>query len=183
MSSESAISLRVPSTSPVRASLLPPSSAPSTSPSPELEVPADYKYIGADHCGVCRLPLQYDHIRWRQGLVDGHTCHCGRTPSEPSIPDNTPEETLTPQLGCRTLPMREDNDDEDSEVNYEDPEESNKENQPLAPPPGSLITSPTIPFITASMSGTQSTVPTSQTGPRRGSLLPPTLSTPPTTLM
>ena len=40
MSSESAISLCIPSTSPVRASSLPPSSAPSTSPSPELETPA-----------------------------------------------------------------------------------------------------------------------------------------------
>ena len=74
MSSESAASLRIPSTSPVRASSLPPSSAPSTSLSPNLKVPADYKYIGADHCGVCHLPLQYDHICWSQGLVDGYTC-------------------------------------------------------------------------------------------------------------
>ena len=136
ISSESAISLHIPSTSPVRALLLPPSSAPSTSPSPELEIPANYKYISADHCGVCRLPLQYDHIRWCQGLVDGYTCQCGRTSSEPSPPDITPEGTLTPQLGRRTLPMQEDNNDEDSEVNYEDPEEPNKENQPPAPPPG-----------------------------------------------
>ena len=48
MSSESAASLCVPSTSPVRVSSLPPSSAPSTSPSPEPEVAADYKYISAD---------------------------------------------------------------------------------------------------------------------------------------
>ena len=31
--------------------------------------------------------------------------------------------------------MKEDNDNEDSEVNYEDPEED-KENQPPHPPPG-----------------------------------------------
>ena len=74
MSSESAVNLCVPSTSPVRVSLLPPSSAPSTSPSPDLEVPADYKYIGADHCGIFHLPLQYDHIRWSQGLIDSYTC-------------------------------------------------------------------------------------------------------------
>ena len=116
MSSESVASLRVPSTYPVRASSLPPSSAPSTSPPPELEVPADYKYIGADHCGVCRLPLQYGHIKWRQGLIDGYTCRCGRTASEPSPPDNTPQEVLTPQLARRTLPMPVD-DDEDSEIN------------------------------------------------------------------
>ena len=146
MSSESAISLRVPSTSPVRASSLLPSSAPSTSPSPELEVPADYKYIGADHCGVCHLPLQYNHITWSHGLVDGHSCCCGRTSSEPSPPDNTPEGTLTPQLGHRTLPMPEDNDDEDSEVNYEDPEQANKENQHLAPPPGFINNVPDHPY-------------------------------------
>ena len=146
MSSESAISLRVPSTSPVRASSLPPSSAPSTSPSPELEVPADYKYIGVDHCGVCRLPLQYDHISWHQGLINGHTCRCGRTASEPSNPDNTPEGTLTPQLGRHTLPMQEDNNNKDSEVNYEDPEETNKENQPPRPPPGFINNNPDHPF-------------------------------------
>ena len=44
------------------------------------------------------------------------------------------------------MPMREDNDDEDSEVNYEDPEESNKENQPLAPPPGFINNVPDHPF-------------------------------------
>ena len=42
--------------------------------------------------------------------------------------------------------MREDNDDEDSEVNYKDPEESNKENQPLAPPPGFINNVPDHPF-------------------------------------
>ena len=147
MSSESAISLCVPSTSPVRASSLPPSSAPSTSLSPELEVPTDYKYISADHCGVCRLPLQYDHIAWSRGLVNGRSYHCGRTSSEPSPPDNTPEGTLTPQLGCRTLPMPEDSDDMDSEVNYEDPEEANKENQHLAPPPGFINNVPDHPFF------------------------------------
>ena len=122
MSSESATSLHVPSTSPVRASSLPPSSAPSTSPSPELEVPTDYKYISAKHCGVCHLPLQYNHIKWHQGLFDSYTCQCGRTASKPSPPDNTPEEGLTPQLACCTLPMpMDDNDNEDSEVNYDDP--------------------------------------------------------------
>ena len=49
MSSESAISLCIPSTSPVRALSLPPSSNPSTSLSPDLEVKNDYKYIGANH--------------------------------------------------------------------------------------------------------------------------------------
>ena len=147
MSFESAISLRVPSTSPVRASSLPPS-APSTSPSPELEVPADYKYIGADHCGVCCLPLKYDHITWSRGLIDGYSCQCSRTSSsEPSPPDNTPEGTLTPQLGRRTLPMPEDNDDEDSEVNYDDPEEADKENQRLAPPPDFINNIPNHPFF------------------------------------
>ena len=147
MSSESAISLCIPSTSPVRASSLPPSSAPSTSPSPELEVTTDYKYIGADHCGICRLPLQYDHIAWHRGLVDGYSCQCGRTSSsEPSIPDNTPEGTLTPQLGRRTLPMPEDNNNEDSEVNYDDPEEADKENQHLAPPPGFINNIPDHPL-------------------------------------
>ena len=146
MSSESAISLHVPSTSPVRASSLPPSSAPSTSPSPELEVPANYKYISADQCGVCRFPLQYNHIAWSRGLVDGHSCRCGRTSSEPSPPDNTPEGTLTPQLGRCTLPMPEDNDDEDSEVNYDDREEANEENQCLAPPPGFINNIPDYPF-------------------------------------
>ena len=147
MSSESAISLHIPSTSPVRVSSLPPSSAPSTSPTPGLEVPTNYKYIGADHCSVARLPLKYNHISWRQGLVDGHSCHCGRTSSEPSPPDNTPEGTLTPQLGRHTLPMKEDNNDEDSEVNYEDLEESNKENQFPAPPPGFINNIPNHPFL------------------------------------
>ena len=147
MSSESAVSLRVANTSPVRASSLPPSSIPSTSPSPELEVPADYKYIGADHCGVCHLPLQYDHIAWHRGLVDGYSCRCGRTSSsEHSAPDNTPEGTCTPQLGRRTLPMPEDNDDKDSEVHYDDPEEVNKENQCLAPPPSFINNVPDHPF-------------------------------------
>ena len=144
MSSESAISLRVPSTSPVRESSLPPSSAPSTSPSPELEVANDYRYIGAKHCGVCRLPLQYNHIAWSRGLVDGHSCRCNKNSStEPSPPDNTPEEALTPQLGCRTLPMLEE-DDEDSEVNYNDPEE--EENPCPVAPPGFINNVPDHPF-------------------------------------
>ena len=164
MSSESAISLHIPSTSPVRASSLPPSSAPSTSSSPELEIPADYKYISADHCGICCLPLQYDHIRWRQGLVDGYTCQCGRTASEPSPPDNTPEGTLTPQLGHHMLPLKEDNNDEDSAVNYEDPEESNKETSPLPHLWDSLTMSQTIPSSIASMSGTPFIAPTKGTG-------------------
>ena len=147
MSSESAISLRVPSTSPVRALSLPPSSAPSTSPSPELEAPTDYKHISADHCGVCRLPLRYDHIAWSRGLVDGYSCHCGRASSEPSPPDNTPEGILAPQLGRCMLPMPEDNDDEDSEVNYEDPEEADKENRHLAAPPGFINNVPDHPFF------------------------------------
>ena len=61
MSSESALSLCIPSTSPVRASSLPPSSAPSTSLSPELEIPADYKYIGAEHCGVWKTSFFGNH--------------------------------------------------------------------------------------------------------------------------
>ena len=146
MSSESAASLHVPSTSPVRASSLPPSSAPSTSPSSDIEVPVDYKYIGADYCGICCLPLQYDHICWSQGLIDGYTCRCGRSSSETSPPEPTPEEVPTPQLACRTLPMPESNNDEDSEVNYEDPEESNQENQPLVPPPGYITNNPEHPF-------------------------------------
>ena len=42
--------------------------------------------------------------------------------------------------------MREDNDDEDSEVNYEDPEKPNEENQSLAPPPGFINNVPDHPF-------------------------------------
>ena len=140
MSSESAASLRVPSTSPVRASSLPPSSAPSASPSPEPEVTNKYKYIGADHCGVCRLPLQYDHIMWSRGLIDGHTCHCEKTSTEPSPPDVTPQEVLTPQLARRTLPMPID-DDEDSEINYK---ESNREHQSPRPPPGFITNNPDV---------------------------------------
>ena len=125
---------------------LPPSSAPSTSLSSDLEVPTNYKYIGADHCGVCRLPLQYDHIRWSQGLVDGYTCRCGRSSSEPSPPEPTPEEAPTPQLACCTLPKPESNDDEDSEVNYKVLEESNCEHQPLIPPLGYITNNPEHPF-------------------------------------
>ena len=142
MSSESAASLHVPSTSLVRASSLPPSSAPSTSPSPDSKVPTNYKYIGADHCGVCCLPLQYDHIHWSQGLFDGYTCCCGRSSSEPSPPEPTPEEAPTPQLACHTLPMPESNNDEDSEVNYEDPVEPSPESQPLVPPLGYITNNP-----------------------------------------
>ena len=87
-----------------------------------------------------------DHISWRQGLIDGHTCHCGRTTTEPSIPDNTPEEAPTPQLARRTLPMQEDNNNEDSKVNYEDPPEANKENQPPTPPLGFINHNPDHPF-------------------------------------
>ena len=75
MSSESAISLHIPSTSPVRVSLLPPSSVPSTSLSPELAVPADYKHVSADHCGVCCLPLQYNHILWSWLLHHSRDIH------------------------------------------------------------------------------------------------------------
>ena len=146
MSAESAASLCVPSTSPVRALFLPPSSAPSTSPSSDIEVPADYKYIGADHCGTCHLPLQYDHICWSQGLVDGYTCRCGKSSSEPSPPEPTPEEAPTPQLARHTLPMPESNDGEDSEVNYEDPVEPSPENQPLIPPLGYITNNPEHPF-------------------------------------
>ena len=109
MLSESAITLHIPSASPVWVTSLLPSSAPSTSPSPELEGRANYKYISTKHCGTCRLPLQYDHILWSQGLLTGHSCKCGRTSSEPSPTDNTPEEAPTPQLACCTLPMHEDN--------------------------------------------------------------------------
>ena len=44
------------------------------------------------------------------------------------------------------LPMKEDNDNEDSEVNYEDPEEANKENHPPRPPPGFMNNNPDHPF-------------------------------------
>ena len=146
MSSESAASLCVPSTSPVRESSLPPSSAPSTSPSPDLEAPIDYKYIEAEHCGVCCLPLQYDHICWSRGLINGYTCKCRRSPSEPSPTEPTPEEEApTPQLACCTLPIPESNNDKDSKVNYKDPEEP-KENQPLIPPPGYITNNPKYPF-------------------------------------
>ena len=43
--------------------------------------------------------------------------------------------------------MPEDNDDEDLEINYEDPEEANKENQCLAPPPGFINNVPDHPFF------------------------------------
>ena len=42
--------------------------------------------------------------------------------------------------------MQEDNNDEDSEVNYEDPEEPNKVNQPPIPPPGFINNNPNHPF-------------------------------------
>ena len=42
--------------------------------------------------------------------------------------------------------MKEDNDSEDSEVNYEDPEEDNKENQPPRPLPGFINNNPDHPF-------------------------------------
>ena len=44
------------------------------------------------------------------------------------------------------LPMKEDNDDEDSEINYKDPVESNKENLPPVPPPGFINNNPEHPF-------------------------------------
>ena len=52
-------------------------------------------------------------------------CKCGWSSSQPSPPDNTPEEVPTPQLARCTLPMQEDNEDKDSEINNDD---SNKEN-------------------------------------------------------
>ena len=45
------------------------------------------------------------------------------------------------------MPMPEDNDDKDSEVNYEDPEEANEENQRLAPPPGFINNTPDHPLF------------------------------------
>ena len=44
------------------------------------------------------------------------------------------------------MPMKEDNNNEDSEVNYEDPEEANKENQPPRPLPGFINNNPDHPF-------------------------------------
>ena len=42
--------------------------------------------------------------------------------------------------------MKEDNDNEDSEVNYKDPEEANKENQPPRLLPGFIDNNPDHPF-------------------------------------
>ena len=42
--------------------------------------------------------------------------------------------------------MPVDDNDEDSEVNYEDPEEADKENQRLVPPPGFINNVPDHPF-------------------------------------
>ena len=42
--------------------------------------------------------------------------------------------------------MKEDNNNEDSEVNYEDPEEADKENQPPCLPPGFINNNPNHPF-------------------------------------
>ena len=60
------------------------------------------------------------------------------TPSIPSTPENTPTRTPTPQLGCRSVPIIEKNDDEDSEIDYSgaDTITNNKENQPPRPPIG-----------------------------------------------
>ena len=58
------------------------------------------------------------------------------TPSLPSPPDNTPNCSPTPQLGCRSVPIVEKDDDEDSEINYDgaDTNGNNKENQPPRAP-------------------------------------------------
>ena len=75
---------------------------------------------------------------------NSHTCKCGRPSSQPLPPDNTPEEAPTPQLAHCMLPMQEDNNNEDSEVNYNN---FNKENQPPIPPPGFITNSPNHPFF------------------------------------
>ena len=60
------------------------------------------------------------------------------TPSIPSPPENTPTGPLTPQLGRRSIPIVEKDDDADSEINYHSSNNSgdNKENQPPRPPVG-----------------------------------------------
>ena len=58
------------------------------------------------------------------------------TPSIPSPSDNTPTCSLTPQLGCRSIPIVEKDNDADSEIDYHSSNNSgnNKENQPPCAP-------------------------------------------------
>ena len=58
------------------------------------------------------------------------------TPSIPSPPENTPTHSLTPQLGRRSVPIIEKDDDEDSKIDYNrgDDDTDNKENQPPRAP-------------------------------------------------
>ena len=62
------------------------------------------------------------------------------TPTIPSPPENTPTCSLTPQLGHRSIPIVEKDDDADSEINYHSSVHSgdNKENQPPRPPVGHI---------------------------------------------
>ncbi len=43
-----------------------------------------YRQFGLIHCGQCRLPKEYSHTLWAQGIVSSWTCHCDRTPSPPT---------------------------------------------------------------------------------------------------
>ena len=142
MSASSAPTLRLPSVSPTRLTSLP-----AASPAPLTQVSDTFLAEEADYCQQCRLPVYYDHVAWARGLSDGYTCKClgSVTPSIPSPPDNTPDETparpLTPQLARRTVPFVEE-EDVYSEVDYS----SNKENEIQHPPVGFIHNDPEHPF-------------------------------------
>ena len=77
--------------------------------------------------------------------------------------------------------MQEDNDDEDSEVNYKDPEESNKENQPPVPPLGFINNVPDHPFYYRIYVRNPQYRANEGIGPTRDLSWPPISSTPLTT--
>ncbi len=46
-----------------------------------------YRQFGLIHCGQCRMPKEYSHTLWAQGIVSGWTCRCNRNPSSPTNAD------------------------------------------------------------------------------------------------
>src|SRR6266702_2223120 len=72
------------------------SATPTTTPtSPVLRGSAkenlpSYRQFGLIHCGQCRLPKEYSHTLWAQGIVSGWTCRCNKTPSTPTTSPDPP---------------------------------------------------------------------------------------------
>src|SRR6266571_1845856 len=67
------------------------SATPTTTPtSPVLRGSSNlpsYRQFGLIHCGQCRLPKEYSHTMWAQGIVSSWTCRCDKEPSPTTSTD------------------------------------------------------------------------------------------------